>query len=114
MILPQGDERTDECASLMKTLGVRYKIWLGWNVNIEASSFNESILTLVDEITSAATGAIYIQPKKKIKTSPLIKLYYIYTRLCLSKGLPKHHHTPEEFLFFIIGLCRGRPGYDCN
>ena len=51
---------------------------------------------------------------QKIKTSPLIKLYYIYTRLCLSKGLPKHHHTPEEFLFFIIGLCRDRPGYDCN
>jgi hypothetical protein len=63
MILPQGDVRTDECANLMETLGVGYQMWLAWNVRMLASSFNEAILNLVDEITSAGNGAIYIQPK---------------------------------------------------
>ena len=60
MTLCQGDIRTTECANLMKTLGAEYQIWLGWNVRIQASSFNESILILVDKITSARNAAIYI------------------------------------------------------
>ena len=32
-------------------------------MQMQASSFNEAILTLVDEITSAGNAVIYIQPK---------------------------------------------------
>ena len=64
MTLPQRDVHTAECADLMENLGVGYQIWHGWNMRIQASLLNKSILTLVDEITSAGNAVIYIQPKK--------------------------------------------------
>ena len=40
-----------------------YQILLEQNMKMQASSFNKSILTLVDEITSDGNAAIYIQPR---------------------------------------------------
>ena len=114
MTFPQGDVHKDKAADLMETLGVGYHIWLGWNMQRQASSFNKSILTLVDEITSAGSGEIYIQPKKKLKTSPHNTRCYVYTRVCLGKGLTKHHVKLEETLFSVIGFGHGGPSYDCT
>ena len=39
-----------------------------------------------------------LHPAKKLKTSPLIKWCYVYTWVCLTKGLPEHRHEPEVLL----------------
>ena len=63
MNLSQGDERTAECADLMENVGVDYRLWHKWNVCMYASLLSESVLTLVDKITSAVNATTYIEPK---------------------------------------------------
>ena len=76
-----------------------YQILLEQNMKMQASSFNKSILTLVDEITSDGNAAIYIQPRN---SKYHLSTNYVTSTLeyALAKNQPSIATRLKKMLFF--------------